>query len=62
MVNAGTWARGSDGERVYVAAGPVGPSEVRILPHAAGPGKGQGTRLKVLNHLHRRDKWLILPG
>lgn len=52
-------------ERVSVAAGPVVLIKVRILPHAASPGKGQGMakiRHKVLYHLHRRDKWVICTG
>lgn len=65
MVNAETWAEGSDVERVSVAAGPVALIKVRILPHTASPGKGQGmarTRHKVLYHLHQRDKWVICIG
>lgn len=55
MVDAGTWAEGSDVKRVSAAAGPVALIKVRILPHAASPGKGQGMariRHKVLHHLH----------
>lgn len=55
MVEAGTWASGSDMERVSAAAGPVALIKVRILPHGASPGKGQGTagtRQKVPHHLH----------
>lgn len=52
-------------ELVSVAAGPVVLIKVRILPHAASPGKGQGmarTRHKVLYHLHQREKWVICAG